>query len=583
MYDEQYSINDKQSTVNYSNAAGSAGWEIRLAAFPGFILILNKQPLMNRRSFLRAGSLTGMGLTGLRSLQAPAMATGRPSRENDFPAPELEEISIARLQESMNQGKASAVSLTKAYLKRIRAIDQQGPALNAVIELNPDAVSIAETLDRERAQGKIRGPLHGIPILVKDNINTGDRMMTTAGSLALSGYRAAADAFIVQRLREAGVVLLGKTNLSEWANFRSSHSTSAWSSRGGQTKCPYILDRNPSGSSSGSGSAAAASLCAVAVGTETDGSIVSPASVNGLVGIKPTVGLWSRSGIIPISATQDTAGPMARTVSDAAILLGAATGEDPADPVTQENRGKALKDYTVFLDRDGLKGKRIGMERSHLNGGNPGLVTLLRAAIRVLEAQGATIVETDVLGALSALGHAEFQVLLYEFKDGLNRYFASAASTIGSLKALIAFNRENGSATMPFFGQDTLIESESKGDLHTKEYTDALAATLGFRKTISDLMAAERLDALSGITNGPACCIDLVNGDYDNGPSLSTPAAITGFPHITVPMGLLHDLPVGISFYGTAYSEPALIAMAYAYEQASGQRRKPAFRANLLG
>jgi amidase len=538
---------------------------------------------MNRRSFLRAGSLTGVGLTGIGSLQAPAMTTGRPSRENDFPAPELEEAGILQLQENMKQGKASAVSLTKAYLKRIRAIDREGPALNAIIELNPDAVSIAETLDRERAEGKIRGPLHGIPILVKDNINTGDRMMTTAGSIALSGNRAAADAFILQRLREAGVVLLGKTNLSEWANFRSSHSTSAWSSRGGQTKCPYILDRNPSGSSSGSGSAAAASLCAVAVGTETDGSIVSPASVNGLVGIKPTVGLWSRSGIIPISATQDTAGPMARTVSDAAILLGAGAGEDPADPVTLESRGKALKDYSVYLDRNGLKGKRIGVERSHLGKLNPGLTALLRAAIRVLEAQGATIVETDVMGALNALGHAEFQVLLYEFKDGLNRYFASATSRIGSLKALIDFNQENESAAMPFFGQDTLIESEGKGDLHTKEYTDALAATLGFRKTISDLMAADRLDALSGITNGPACCIDLVNGDYDNGPSLSTPAAITGFPHITVPMGLLHDLPVGISFYGTAYSEPALIAMAYAYEQASGQRRKPTFKADLLG
>lgn len=538
---------------------------------------------MDRRKFLRSGSLTGLGLTavGMSSLRASAGFSQQPLRLLHFPAIDLEEISIVQLQQKMQQGEATSVSITQAYLGRIEKIDRQGPQLNAVIEINPDALQIAETLDKERKQGKIRGPLHGIPILVKDNVNTGDRMMTTAGSLALVGNRAKDDAFIVQQLRKAGVVLLGKTNLSEWANFRSSHSTSAWSSRGGQTKCPYILDRNPSGSSAGSGSATAASLCAVSVGTETDGSIVSPSSVNGLVGIKPTVGLWSRSGIIPISATQDTAGPMARTVTDAAILLGAGTGVDTADHITQESNGKALTDYTSFLNPGGLKAKRIGVEKSHLEG-NPDLRALLRQAIKVLESQGATVIEVDLMGPLKALGHAEFQVLLYEFKDGLNRYLASSQSPVKSLKDLIAFNLTNEYRVMPFFKQETLIESEGKRNLASKEYLDALAKTLGFRKIITDLMSANKLDALSGITNGPACCIDLVNGDYDNGPGMSTPAAVTGFPHITVPMGLVHGLPVGISFFAGPYMEPALISMAYAYEQASLQRRKPAYQKDLL-
>ncbi|HEY4153944.1 MAG TPA: amidase [Puia sp.] len=539
---------------------------------------------MNRRNFLRTGSLTGVGLTaaGLSSFQAPSRRLASPSATEHFPAIELEEITIAGLQKKMQQHQATSVSITKAYLDRIQKMDKEGPHLNAIIEINPDAISIAEGLDRERNQGKIRSALHGIPVLVKDNINTGDRMMTTAGSLALSGNIAREDAFIVRQLRNAGMVLLGKTNLSEWANFRSSRSASGWSSRGGQTKCPYILDRNPSGSSAGSGSATASNLCAVSVGTETDGSIVSPASVNGLVGIKPTVGLWSRSGIIPISATQDTAGPMARTVTDAVILLGAGTGADPKDPITSESTGKALQDYTSFLIRDGLKGKRIGIEKSHLKE-NPDLVALLRNAMRLLESQGATVVEVDVQSELDKLGHLEYQVLLYEFKDGLNRYLASSTSGVKSLKELIAFNLANEPRAMPFFKQEILMESEEKGNLETREYRDALSKTWGFRKTITDLMSANKLDALSGITNGAACCIDLVNGDYGNGPSLSTPAAITGFPHITVPMGLVHGLPIGISFYGEAYSEPALISMAYAYEQASNQRRKPVFQKDLLG
>ena len=509
---------------------------------------------MDRRKFLRNGSLTGIGLTAIGSWPRTYGAVGSQSTKIATTL-NLEEITIQALQSKMQSGEESSVSITKAYLERIKEIDKAGPMLNSIIELNPESINIAESLDLERKNGKIRGPLHGIPILVKDNINTGDQMQTTAGSLALVGNHAKEDAFVMKQLRDAGVVLLGKTNLSEWANFRSTHSCSGWSSRGGQTKSPYILDRNPSGSSAGSGSAGAANLSAICVGTETDGSVVSPASVNALVGIKPTVGLWSRTGIIPISATQDTAGPMTRSVQDAAILLGAGTGVDETDPVTKESIGKSIKDYTVYLKKDGLKGKRIGIEKSHLTG-NPDLVSLLRAAMTVMETQGATIVEVDVLTPLKLLGTAEYQVLLYEFKDGLNKYLASANGKVKSLKELIAFDLENEKKVMPFFKQEILTESEAKGGLDSKEY----------------------LDALSGITNGPACCIDLVNGDYDNGPSLSTPAAITGFPHITVPMGLFHGLPIGLSFYAGSYTEPLLISLAYSYEQATMKRERPGFR-----
>jgi amidase len=545
---------------------------------------------MNRRKFLRNGSLTGIGLTtaGLgfagSNLTVDGISTENVSSIDSIkktPELELEEITVSELQKKMQRGEQTSVSITKAYIARIEKIDRNGPALNSIIELNPEALRIAENLDNERKQGKVRGPLHGIPILVKDNINTGDLMMTTAGSLALLGNQAKEDAFIIKQLRKAGVVLLGKTNLSEWANFRSSHSCSGWSSRGGQTKLPYLLNRNPSGSSAGSGSATAASLTAISVGTETDGSVVSPASVNALVGIKPTVGLWSRSGIIPISATQDTAGPMTRTVQDAAILLGAGIGVDEADRVTKASAGKSLNDYTPYLTRDGLKGKRIGIEKSHLQG-NSDLVALLRTAMTSMEAQGATMVEIDVTGPLKLLGTAEYQVLLYEFKDGLNKYLATANGQVKSLKELIAFDLQNEKKAMPFFKQEILIESEGKEGLGSKEYTDSLEKTLGFRKTILDLMASNKLDALSGFTNGPACCIDLVNGDYDNGPGLSTPAAITGFPHITVPMGLFHGLPIGISFYGGPFTEPTLISIAYSYEQASMKRRKPEYKENLV-
>jgi len=535
---------------------------------------------MDRRKFLRNGSLAvGSWELAVGSLATKinphALATHKGS------SLDLEEITVDELQKKMQSGEHTSVSITNAYLKRIEQIDRNGPALNAVIELNPDALQMAAVLDQERKQGKIRGPLHGIPILIKDNINSGDRMLTTAGSRAMEGNHAKEDAFILKQLRKAGIVLLGKTNLSEWANFRSAHSCSGWSSRGGQTKCPYILDRNPSGSSAGSGSAAAASLCALSVGTETDGSVVSPASVNGLVGIKPTVGLWSRTGIIPISATQDTAGPMARTVRDTAILLGAGTGVDALDSITQNSTGKSHTDYTVFLIKDSLKGKRIGIEKSHLQG-NPDMVQLLREAMSTMETQGATMVEIDVMGPLKLLGTAEYQVLLYEFKDGLNRYLASSDGKVKSLKELIAFDLQNEKKLMPFFKQEILVESEAKGGLDSKEYRDALEKTLGFRKTVTDLIAINKLDALSGFTNGPACCIDLVNGDYDNGPSLSTPAAITGFPHITVPAGMLHGLPMGISFYAGPYSEPLLISLAFAYEQASLKRKKPDYNKDLL-
>ena len=539
------------------------------------VIFGDKQIKMDRRKFLRNGSLTGMGLAGIGRLSLDALPAEELQEKQT--ALELEEITVTELQRKMQNGEESSVSITRAYLERIKEIDKAGPMLNSIIELNPDALSIAENLDKERKQGKIRGPLHGIPILVKDNINTGDQMMTTAGSLALIGNHAKEDAFVMKQLRNAGVVLLGKTNLSEWANFRSTHSCSGWSSRGGQTKSPYILGRNPSGSSAGSGSAAAANLSAVCVGTETDGSIVSPASVNALVGIKPTVGLWSRTGIIPISGTQDTAGPMTRSVQDAAILLGAGIGVDESDLMSKASAGKSMNDYTVFLKKDALKGKRIGIEKSHLTG-NSDLVALLRAAMATMEGLGATMVDVDVMGPLKLLGTAEYQLLLYEFKAGLNKYLAAANGKVKSLKELIAFNLQNENTLMPFFKQEILIESEAKGGLESKEFSDVLGKTMGFRRTIVELMSGNNLDALSGITNGPACCIDLVNGDYDNGPSLSTPAAITGFPHITVPMGLVHGLPIGLSFYAGAYSEPLLISLAYSYEQASLKRRKPGYR-----
>ncbi|TDX01417.1 amidase [Dinghuibacter silviterrae] len=531
---------------------------------------------MLRRSFLKTGSLAGVSALALAGCQPSS--TGHKNADTTatgaavVPPFDLDESTIDGLQQKMQQGTHTARSLTEAYLKRIAAVD---PLLRAVIELNPDALSIADDLDKERKNGKVRGPLHGIPVLIKDNIDSGDKMMTTAGALAMEGNIATQDAFIVGKLREAGAVLLGKTNLSEWANFRSERSTSGWSSRGGQTHCPFILDRNPSGSSAGTGSAVSANLCVIGIGTETNGSIVSPSSVNGLVGIKPTVGLWSRSGIIPISATQDTAGPMARTVRDAAVLLGALTGVDPRDPAT--GTGKGLKDYTVFLTGKGLKGKRIGIERSFLHG-HEGVVALYNKAIDLLKQQGAEVVEVDLLKALEPIGHAEFTVLQYEFKDGVNRYLAQAPhAKPRSLTDVIAFNRANVAKAMPFFQQETLESSDKKGGLDSTEYKEALAKVLGSRKTIDDLMHTQRLDAIAGVTNGLACCIDLITGDYDTGFSFSGPAAMAGYPHITVPMGTVMGLPVGFSFMGSAYQEPVLLDMAYSFEQARPKRAVPGF------
>jgi amidase len=565
---------------------------------------------MNRRNFLRKGSLTGLSLTALAAAGCHSVidknGSTHPGGDNPAGAGDtavspvtataaapadfiLNEATIDILQQKMQQGVYTARSIAELYLKRIEQIDKKGPALHAVIEVNPDALAIADAMDQERKAGKFRGPLHGIPVLVKDNIDTGDQMMTTAGSLALAGHKAAADAFIIAQLRKAGAVLLGKTNLSEWANFRSTRSTSGWSSRGRQTKSPYILDRNPSGSSAGSGSATSANLCAVAIGTETDGSVVSPSSVNGLVGIKPTVGLLSRSGIIPISATQDTAGPMARSVKDAAILLGGLTGVDDKDPVTRQSARHSLTDYTKFLDPNGLKGKRIGVEKSHMKG-HEGVVALYKDAIDSLKKQGAEVVEVEVLKSINGLARAEFTVLEYEFKDGLNRYLAAANApgTVNpsaipkSLAEVIAFNKQNAGTTMPYFQQETLESSQARGGLGSKEYKTALRQSTSARLIIDQLLRDHDLDALSGVTNGVACCIDLVDGDYDTGFSFSSPAAMAGYPHITVPMGTVQGLPVGFSFVAGAYKEPELLTMAFGFEQATRKRVAPAFIGDVL-
>jgi amidase len=545
---------------------------------------------MKRRNFLRGG-LAGTAL----SLAAPALSLARvesAAREGNGveAAPvnsaagtvkpfELEEMTIAQLQEGMRAGRFTARSLAKDYLERIDDVDRQGAAVNSVIETNSDAISIAETLDRERKAGRVRGVLHGIPILIKDNIDTGDRMQTTAGSLALLSQPTPRDAFIVERLRKAGAVLLGKTNLSEWANFRSSHSTSGWSGRGGQTKNPYALDRNPCGSSSGSGAAASSNFCAVAVGTETDGSIVCPSSSNSLVGIKPTVGLVSRAGIIPISHSQDTAGPMARTVADAATLLGVLAGIDARDPATAASRGKAQADYTRFLTATSLRGARIGVARKYF-GFNDRVDKLMTDAIDAMKREGATIVDPADIATGSQLDAAELQVLLFEFKAGLNKYLTGRGTQPGArtLAELIKFNDDNRAKEMPYFGQELFHQAQEKGDLTTKAYLDArnknhrLSRALG----IDAVMQKFRLDAFIAPTGGPPWTTDVVNGDHFTG-GFSTLSAVAGYPHITVPAGYVQGLPVGISFFGAAYSEPRLITLAYSFEQATRLRRPPKF------
>ena len=523
---------------------------------------------MKRRNFLQT------------TATALAVAVTKPTAAFTPPAFELEELTIADLQRGMQSGKYSSRSLVEKYTDRINDIDKKGPTLKSVIELNPDAEAIAAALDRERKEGRVRGPLHGIPILIKDNIDTQDRMMTTAGSLALLGAKPFQDAFVAKKLRDAGAVILGKTNLSEWANFRSSKSSSGWSARGGQTKNPYVLDRNPCGSSSGSGAAAAANLCAAAIGTETDGSIVCPSSANSLVGIKPTVGIVSRAGIIPISHSQDTAGPMARTVTDAAIILGALTGEDPRDKTTAQSRGKSYTDYTRFLDnKNGLKGMRIGVARKHF-GFNQHVDELMDDLLSVIRQLGADDVSPTDIPTSGKFDDSELDVLLYEFKANLNAYLKSlgASTTIRSLKELIDFNESKPDFEMPYFGQDLFKKAEAKGPLTDPKYLQALRKNHLLTRTqgIDFVMKKHRLDALLAPTGGPPWPTDLINGDHFTG-GYSSASAVAGYPHITVPAGYILGLPVGISFFGGAYSEPTLIKIAYAFEQATKVRRPPKF------
>jgi amidase len=529
---------------------------------------------LNRRKFIGAGLTVGVAAALARTTgEFPAFASTASS------ADELEEATIAGLQEGMRGGKWSARELAEKYVERIEKYDRKGPALNSVIELNPDALSIAAALDRERKDGRMRSPLHGVPVLLKDNIDTADRMQTTAGSLALAGTHAPRDAFVAARLREAGAVILGKTNLSEWANFRSTHSTSGWSGRGGQTRNPYAVDRNPCGSSSGSGVAVAANFAAAAVGTETDGSIVCPSSASSLVGIKPTLGLVSRSGIIPISHSQDTAGPMARTVADACVLLGALTGVDPRDRATQSSRGKAHADYMRFLDPAGLRGARIGVARKFF-GFSDRVDKLMTDALDAIKRAGATVVDPADLPSHGKYDDSEFEVLLYEFKADLNQYLAERGAGVPrSHKELIEFNERNREREMPYFGQEIFLKAQAKGALTDKAYLAALAKNHRLSRAggIDAVMNKHRLDAIVAPTGGPPWTTDLVNGDHFSGGS-STPAAVAGYPNINVPAGYVYGLPVGISFFGRAYSEPVLIRLAYAYEQATKHRRPPQFR-----
>jgi amidase len=493
---------------------------------------------------------------------------------------ELDELTVAQLQDAMAAGRYTARRLVELYTRRINAIDRRGPALRSVIELNPDAPSIADAMDTERQAGRVRGPLHGIPVLIKDNIDTHDRMMTTAGSLALEGSIAERDSFVAERLRAAGAVILGKTNLSEWANARSTRSTSGWSARGGQVKSPYVLDRNPCGSSSGTGAAIAANLAAVGVGTETDGSIVCPSGANALVGIKPTVGLISRAGIIPISRTQDTPGPMTRTVADAAVLLGAMAGVDPRDRATRASVGRAAADYAQALKADGLKGARIGVARKKYFGYSAVTDRLIGAAIAEMRKQGAVIVDPANIATADQLETCELELMLHEYKADLNAYLAgrNASAPVHSLRELIAFNEREKEREMPFFGQEILLETEKKGPLTSPAYREALATCRMRARTqgIDAVMTRYRLDAIVAPTGSPAWVTDHVNGDHFLGAS-STPAAVAGYPSITVPAGLAYGLPVGVSFIGRAWSEATLIRLAFAYEQGTRLRKPPQF------
>jgi amidase len=539
---------------------------------------------MERRSFLTTATL---GTAGISTILLASCSNDNKKDSaveleigvTDF---ELDEETISSLQSKLQSGIYSSVRLVELYLHRIEEIDKNGPSVNSVIELNPDALLLAKELDEELKNGKLRGSLHGIPVLIKDNIDTADKMQTTAGALALEGNIAKMDAHIVKKLRDAGAIILGKTNLSEWANFRSTSSCSGWSSRGGQTKNPYIIDHNPCGSSAGSGVAVSSNLCTVSVGTETDGSVVCPSSVSGVVGIKPTIGLVSRSGIIPISSTQDTAGPMARTVKDAAILLGVLAGVDSNDKSTLGSKQKQESDYLQYLDVNYLKGKRVGIEKKQ-QGNNQYMHALQKQSIDLIKSLGGTVIEIEYLDAINDLGTSEFEVMQYEFKEGVNSYLNKAGHRIKSLKEVIEFNLNNEDKAMPYFKQETLISSDAKGDLSDAKYREALAnshfkAIEILNKVIND----NKLDAISGLTMGPACSIDTIYGDRWGDVFLTSPAAISGFPHITVPCGKVYDLPVGFSFFGKPYSEPELIGCAFAFEQASNSRVKPSFKKSFL-
>lgn len=527
---------------------------------------------MKRRDFLHtaaAGSVL--------AIAQPASALNPPAPAFTPPAFELDEITIAELQQGLQNAKYTSKSLVEKYTDRINEIDKRGPTLRSVIELNPDAEAIAIALDRERKERGTRSPLHGIPILLKDNIDTYDRMMTTAGSLALVGARPAQDAFVAKKLREAGAIILGKTNLSEWANFRSTKSSSGWSARGGQTRNPYALDRNPCGSSSGSGAAVAANLCAAAIGTETDGSIVCPSNANSLVGIKPTLGLVSRTGIIPIAHSQDTAGPMTRTVADAALILTAIRGYDPTDAGSSQT--SQTTDFTAALKRDGLKGTRLGIARKHF-GFNERVDKVMEDAIDTIKRLGAVIIDPADIPTSGKFDDSEFEVLLYEFKADLNAYLAKLGpeARVHSLEDVILFNEKNRAREMPYFGQDIMEKAQEKGPLTSRAYVQALRKNHLLTRTqgIDAIMKRHRLDALIAPTGGPSWPTDYINGDHFSG-GYSSASAVAGYPHITVPAGYVFGMPVGISFFGGAYSEGKLIQMAYAFEQATKVRRPPKF------
>ena len=536
-----------------------------------------ERPTRSRRTFLRSGAF------GAAAWSLADHSSGAPSPQaGNIPPFAFEEATLGSLQDKMASGALSARTLTDAYLARIEALDRKGPALRSVIETNPDAPAIADALDRERKAKGPRGPLHGIPILLKDNIDTADRNTTTAGSLALAGSIPARDAFVAERLRAAGAVLLGKANLSEWANIRSSHSSSGWSARGGQVRNPYVLDRNPCGSSSGSGSAVAANLCALAIGTETDGSIVCPSNANGIVGLKPTLGLVSRAGIIPIAHSQDTAGPMTRTVRDAALLLNAIVGVDPRDEATRESRGKTASDYTALLDPNGLRGARIGVARK-LFEFNPGVARLIEEALAEMQRRGAILIDPADIPHAGEYDESELLVLLYELKADLNAYLAALGpkAPVRSLADVIAFNEAHRAEEMPYFGQELFLKAQEQGPLTTPAYTEALAKNrrLAREEGIDKVIGEHQLDAVVAPAGGPAWLTDLVTGDHFSGGS-STPPAVAGYPNITVPAGWLFGLPVGLSFIGRAWSEATLLKLAFAFEQATRHRRPPSFLAS---